>query len=295
MNKTVAIIGAGRVGSSVGFLLARAGYPVTAVAAQTAASVEKALEFIKGGGYPADAKKASGADIVFITTPDRTIRDVCEEISREGGLKRGSLVVHMSGAHSLDLLDAAKAAGAFRAVVHPLQSVPSREQGVRNLPGSFFRVEADPEALQLAKDLVRALGGLELALPKWTSDSGSASLYHAGAVAVSNYFVALIDFGLKFYEALGADRNEALRAVLPLIKGTLANIETLGIPDALTGPIVRGDVDTIRGHLEAMRQRAPELLGLYRALAKHTITVAQGRGLEPETARKMLSALKIED
>ena len=293
--KTVAIIGAGRVGSSVGFLLARAGYPVTAVAAQTAASVEKALEFIKGGGYPADAQKASGADIVFITTPDRTIRDVCEELSREGGLKPGALVVHMSGAHSLDLLDAAKAAGAYRAVIHPLQSVPSREQGVRNLPGSFFRIEADPEALQLAKDLVKALGGVELALPKWTPDGGSASLYHAGAVVVSNYFVALIDFGLKFYEALGADRNEALQAVMPLVKGTLKNIETLGIPAALTGPIVRGDVDTIRGHLEAMRARAPELLDLYRALAKHTITVAQGRGLEPETAREMLSALKMKD
>lgn len=292
--KTVAIIGAGRVGSSVGFLLARAGYAVTAVAAQTAASVEKALEFIRGGGFPADATKAVGADIVFITTPDRTIRDVCEKLSREGGLKPGSLVVHMSGAHSLDLLDAAKAAGAFRAVVHPLQSVPSREQGVRNLPGSFFRVEADPGALPLAKDLVKALGGVELAMPKWTPDSSSASLYHAGAVAVSNYFVALIDFGLKFYEALGADRNEALRAVLPLVKGTLANIETLGIPDALTGPIVRGDVDTMRGHIKAMRERAPELLDLYRALAKHTITVAEGRGLSSKKAGEMLDALKIE-
>ena len=287
-QKTVAIIGAGRVGSSIGFLLARSGYAVTAVAAQSAASAERALAFIGGGESVTDVVKASGADIVFITTPDRTIRDVCGEIARGGGLKPGSVVVHMSGAHSLDLLDPAKGAGASRAVVHPLQSVPSMEQGVKNLPGSYFRIEADPQALQTARDLVKALGGIELVMPKWTPDGHSAALYHAGAVAVSNYFVALVDYGLKFYEALGAERQEALKAVLPLIKGTLANIETLGVPGALTGPIVRGDVETVQGHVEAMRDRAPELLDLYRALAKHTVEVAGERGLADEKADELL-------
>lgn len=286
--KTVAIIGAGRIGSSVGFLLARAGFAVTAVAAQSARSAEQAFTFI-GAGEPASVTAGVlGADIVFITTPDRAIRDVCGEIVRGGGLKQGSLVVHMSGAHSLNLLDDAKAAGAYRAVIHPLQSVPSREQGVRNLPGSSFRVEADPEALPLARELVAALGGTELAMSKWTPDSFSASLYHAGAVAVSNYFVALIDFGLRFYEILGADRQEALRAVLPLIKGTLANMEHLGVPAALTGPIVRGDAETVRGHLDAMRERAPELLELYTALAKHTIALARAQGLGDDAAKDLL-------
>jgi predicted short-subunit dehydrogenase-like oxidoreductase (DUF2520 family) len=294
-QKTVAIIGAGRVGSSVGFLLARAGYAVTAVVAQTAVSAERALAFIGSGVSAADVVKASGADIVFITTPDRSIQEVCSRIARGGGLKPGALVVHMSGAHSLDLLDAAREAGAYRAVVHPLQSVPSMEQGVRNLPGSYFRVEADPEALATAKELVKALGGVELMMPKWTPGRHSAALYHAGAVAVSNYFVALIDYGLKFYEALGADRQEALKAILPLVKGTLANIETLGIPAALTGPVVRGDVETVRGHIDAMREQAPELLDLYRALARHTIAVARERGLSDEKAEEMMRLLKIED
>jgi len=291
MNKTVAIIGAGRVGSSVGFLLARAGYAVTAVAAQTAASRERALAFIGAGTSTADVVKASGADIVFITTPDRSIREVCEEIARGGGFRPGSVVLHMSGAHSVELLAAAKEVGAFRAVVHPLQSVPSMDQGVRNLPGSSFRIEADPEALGTAHELVTALGGNELAMPGWTQDGHSLSLYHAGAVVVSNYLVALMDFGLKFYEALGASRNEALAAVLPLVKGTLANIETLGIPSALTGPIVRGDVETIQGHLDAMRARAPELLDLYRALAKQTIAVAKERGLTEKQSDEMSALL----
>ena len=283
--KTVAIIGAGRVGSSVGFLLKRAGYAVTAVAARTAATAEKAAAFIGGGEPLADViQAASKADIVFITTPDRNIREVCDTIATNSGLKSGSLVVHMSGAHSLELLSTVRTKGSSRAVIHPLQSLASREQGVQTLPGSYFRVEADPEALERTRLVIAAVGGIELAMPDWKSDADSVALYHAGAVAVSNYFVALVDYGLKFYQALGANKQDALKAVLPLIRGTLHNIETLGIPDALTGPIVRGDIETVRNHLDAIRERAPELLDLYRELAKHTITVAKDRrSLKQET------------
>ncbi len=292
--KTVAIIGAGRVGSAVGFLLNKAGYSVAGVAARTLASAEKAAAFIGAGIPTADAvQAASQADIVFITTPDRVIKSIGETLAAGGRLKAGSMIVHTSGAHTLDLLDAVKACGSHRAVLHPLQSLASREEGVRNLPGSYFRIEADPGAVETAQSLVRALGGIELAMPKWKSDSESAALYHAGAVAVSNYFVALIDYGLKFYEALGADKKEALKAVLPLIRGTLHNMETLGIPDALTGPIMRGDVETVRQHLAAMRGRTPHLVGLYRSLAQQTVAVAKEKGsITAETAEEFLKQLR---
>jgi len=291
---TVAIIGAGRVGSTVGYLLARAGYAVTAVAARTRASAEKAVRFIGAGTATTDARMAaSTAGIIFITTPDGAIKKVCDEIGTSGGLKTGSLVVHMFGAASLELLDAARATGSFRAVIHPLQSMPSPEQGIKNLPGSYFRIEADPAARETAKQLVTDLGGVELVMEKWSSDKDSAALYHAGAVAVSNYFVALVDYGLKFAEALGADKQEALKALLPLIKGTLGNIETLGTADALTGPIARGDVETIRGHVEAMRKRTPELLDLYKHLARHTVSVARDKGsITQKTAEELLEQLQ---
>lgn len=293
-TKTVAIIGAGRVGSSVGYLLSRAGYVVTAVAARTTASAEKAATFIGAGTPTTDVVlAAAGAEVVFITTPDRVIKEVCEAIAAAGALKPGALVIHMSGAHSLGLLDAAKNIGIDRAVIHPLQSVPSPAQGIKNLPGSYFRTEADPEALETARALVTALGGIELVMPKWSSDKESAALYHAGAVAVSNYFVALIDYGLKFYQALGADKHEALKAVLPLIKGTLANIESMGTTEALTGPIVRGDAETIKGHIEAMQAKAPELLGLYRELAKQTVAVAVERGgITRQMAEELLNLVE---
>jgi len=293
-RKTVAIIGAGRVGSSVGFLLNQAGYIVTAVSSRTESSARMAAAFI-GAGKPATdmAEAAASAEIVFITTPDRVIKEVCEKIGAAGGFKPGSLAVHMSGAHSLDLLDAARTAGAHRAVLHPLQSLASKEQGVKTLPGSYFRIEADSDVLQTARDIVKALGGIELAMPKWKSDRDSAALYHAGAVAVSNYFVALVDYGLKFYQALGADKKEALKAVLPLIRGTLLNIETLGIPDALTGPIMRGDTQTVRDHLAAMKRRAPKLARLYKELARQTVAVARDRGsITQETAEELLNIVK---
>ncbi len=292
--KTVAIIGAGRVGSSVGFLLKRAGYAVTAIAARTMASAEKAAALIGGGEPTTDALKASSkAEIVFLTTPDGAIKNVCDKIASGGGLKPGSIVVHMFGAKSLELLDAAKSSGAYRAVIHPLQSAPSPAQGIKNLPGSYFRIEADPEALKTAKDIVQAMGGIELVMPQWRSDKDSAALYHAGAVTVSNYFVALVDYGLRFYEALGADKQETLKALLPLIKGTLQNIETLGTADALTGPIARGDVLTIQGHIEAMQKRTPELLALYKELARQTVSLARRKGsITKEKAEELLKLVK---
>jgi predicted short-subunit dehydrogenase-like oxidoreductase (DUF2520 family) len=178
-------------------------------------------------------------------------------------------------------------------VIHPLQSIPSRELGEKNIPGSYFRVEADPEASQTARELVTALGGIELKMLKWGSDATSAALYHAGAVAVSNYFVALVAFGLRYYEALGADRKEALKAVLPLIKGTLMNIESAGIPGALTGPIMRGDSETVRGHMEAMQARAPELLPLYRELGRQTVAVAREKNsISPQQAAEIIQLME---
>ena len=291
--KTVAIIGAGRIGGAVGQLLARAGYTVTAVAARSSSSAERTRAFIGSGEATTDAvKAAASADIVFITTPDGAIGRVCEAIAAGGGFRRGALVVHVSGAQTIELLASASACGAGRAVIHPLQSVPSMDLGVKNLPGSSFRIEADPEALPAARELVAALGGRELSLPAWTPDRESAALYHAGAVVVSNFFVALVDFGLQFYQTLGAGREEALTAVLPLIRGTLGNIESAGIPGALTGPIMRGDVQTVRGHLEAMQARAPHLLGLYRALARHTVAVAREKGsITDQAAGELLGLL----
>jgi predicted short-subunit dehydrogenase-like oxidoreductase (DUF2520 family) len=279
---TIAIIGAGRLGGAIGRLLAEgpeAGYHVVAATGRTRRTASAAARFIGSGEPLTDVSRAaSEADIVLITTPDRQISTVCERIAQRGGFRRGALVAHASGAGTRELLDAARAAGALRAVIHPLQSVPDRERGVALLPGSFFRIEADPGALRRARALVHALGGVELSLPRWKADPASAALYHAGAVAASNYLVTLLDFAARHLQALGADRRQALRALLPLAKGTLANLEQLGSPAALTGPIARGDAPTVAGHVAALKLRAPELLELYLQLARQTVPLAREKG-----------------
>jgi len=291
-GKTVAIIGAGRLGGAIGRLLALAGCRIVAVTARTRRSAAAAARFIGAGEPMTDVAAAAGrAALVLITTSDREIRAVCERIARGGGLRAGVLVAHTSGAQTRELLDVAREAGALRAVIHPLQSVPSRELGVVNLPGSFFRIEADPGARRHVRELLRALGGKELVLPGWRGDPESAALYHAGAVAASNSLVTLLDFAARHLQALGADRRQALRALLPLVRGTLANIERLGIPAALTGPIARGDAPTIAGHVAALRVRAPELLELYRALARRTIPLAREQGTLSGRAAKKISRI----
>ncbi|HEY5999852.1 MAG TPA: Rossmann-like and DUF2520 domain-containing protein, partial [bacterium] len=292
-RETVAIIGPGRVGGALGRLLARAGYRVVAVAGRTRRSAASAVRFIGAGTPTADpAAAAARAAIVLLTVPDREIRGLCERIAHAGGFRRGSLVVHASGAHTRDLLEAARAAGALRAVVHPLQSVPERALGVASIPGSFFRVEADRGARTRVRALVRALGGAELTLPGWKGDPASAALYHAGAVAASNYLVTLLDYAARLLRTLGADRGQALRAVLPLVRGTLANIGRLGIPAALTGPVARGDVATVAAHVAALRGRAPELLPLYALLARETVPLAREKGgLSARAAGELLDVL----
>jgi predicted short-subunit dehydrogenase-like oxidoreductase (DUF2520 family) len=278
-RETVAIVGAGRVGGALGRLLAQGGYRVVAVAGRTRRSAAAAARFIGAGEPTADAVAAARrAAIVLITVPDREIGGICERIAAAGGFRRGSLVAHASGAHTRKLLDAARDAGALRAVLHPLQAVPTRALGVANIPGSFFRTEADRGARTRVSSLVRALGGAELSLPGWAGDPQSAALYHAGAVAASNYLVTLLDFAARLLRTLGADRRQALRAVLPLVRGTLANIERLGIPGALTGPIARGDAGTVVAHVAALRERAPELLALYCLLARETVPLAREKG-----------------
>lgn len=278
-REAIAIVGAGRLGGALGRLLVRAGHRVVAVVGTTRRSAAAAAKFIGAGEPTADPVAAAArATIVLITVPDREIRAVCERIALGGGFRRGALVAHASGAHTVDLLEAARAAGARRAVLHPLQAVPSRERGVANIPGSSFRTEADRGVQTRVRSLVRALGGKEVRLPGWKGDPESAALYHAGAVAASNYLVTLLDFAARLLNALGAERRQALEALLPLVRGTLANIERLGIPAALTGPIARGDAATVGGHVAALRARAPGLLALYAPLARETVALAREKG-----------------
>jgi predicted short-subunit dehydrogenase-like oxidoreductase (DUF2520 family) len=284
--RRVSIIGAGVVGTALGYLLNKGGFPVVGIASRTLRSAEKAREFIGSGQTSIDlSSTARKAEIVFLTTSDRAIKGACDHIAFEGGFNPGAVVFHTCGALPSTILKSARKCGAETASLHPLQSFANVKKAVKNLPGSYFCIEGDESAISVAREIIAVLRGKEITLNVYKKP-----FYHAGACAASNFLVATVGFGLELFEAAGIERHDALKALMPLIKGTVKNIETLGIPLALTGPIARGDRDVIEDHLKIVLKERPELVKIYTELGRYTAKVAVKKGtLKDKTARSIIS------
>jgi predicted short-subunit dehydrogenase-like oxidoreductase (DUF2520 family) len=221
--------------------------------------------------------RSRDVDILFITTPDRLIGDVAAELSQKGGIRAGQVVVHMSGSLTSDILAPVRAHGAFAASLHPLQSFADFHQAKKNIPGSVFCLEGDEPALTELKKMIEIFGGEQISIPKQQK-----VLYHAGAVVASNYLVTLLWAAVLILKEIGMKEKTALRALLPLVEGTLNNVKALGVPTALTGPIARGDAPTISEHVGALEEKIPELLDFYRVMGRLTVEAAHHNGNVPE-------------
>lgn len=269
----IAVVGTGKVGSALALLLDRQGYPISGVASKSIFSASRVAKEINVTATDRPEEITIGADVVFITTPDREISRVTGEITGRGGFKPGQIVLHTSGAHPADEVGAARRAGAFVFSLHPLQSFADIKMAMENLPGSYFALEGDQEARPVAEQIVKDLGGKSFFI-----SAGDKPLYHAAACIASNYLVSLIHFATGLYECFGLSREEAFEALLPLIRGTINNIGQAGPALALTGPLARGDGPTIEGHLEALKESGDLQLDLYRGLGLYTVEVALEKG-----------------
>lgn len=288
-GRAVAILGAGKVGRGVGQLLCRAGLRVIAVTARSQETADAAAQAISAetAASADNVSAARLADIVLVTTGDGAIASVVAEVAGAGGFRPGQLVLHMSGALPLAVLVPAADAGALVGCAHPLQSFATAEDAAEKIPGSFFGVTAESGSEELLGALVAVLGGHPVAV----ADEAKA-VYHAAAVMASNYLVAVEDLAVRTLMASGFDEVSALRALQPLISGTVTNIEAHGTTHALTGPVVRGDVGTVRSHVTALAELPGDALTLYRALGLHALEIAIRRGsLRPETAASLRAAL----
>lgn len=273
MSKKIGIIGAGVVGTAIGVVLQNKGYEITGVYDKKNESTKALVERI-GCTTFISAKELSGlVDILFITTPDSAIKTLVSEMAAEDAFTAGQLVIHMSGAHSSELLNPAREYGAEALSIHPLQSFANVETAIKNLPGSMFSLEGDADAYFLGIEIVENLGGNYFFI-----DRQAKPLYHAGACAVSNYLVAVIDLGIKLLEKTGLPREMAVTSLMPLINGTISNVKASGVPAALTGPISRGDFETVYNHLTCMEGMEPGLLDLYSCLGYYTAEIAYAKG-----------------
>ena len=282
----IGFVGAGKVGAAMAILLQRAGYRIVGVASRTAESANKLSARLN---CPVLSKEelAKGSEVLLITTSDDAIASVAQEIAEKDGFCSGQIVLHMSGAHTAQLLEPAADKGAITISVHPIQSFASVEQAITLLPGTYFSIEGDTRGYSFAQEMVEKLGGKHFIL-----DSNSKVLYHAAASVASNYLVGLLKTALDLLAAAGVPEEVRLPAFLPLVEGTLKNTKKLGIPQALTGPISRGDLGTLEKHLDAMKE-LPELLSVYRALGLVTVDAALQKGtINEKQAAAIRSLLK---
>ncbi len=266
----IGFIGAGTVGTALAVRLSERGYHVVVVSSRSKASAEKLAALIKGCRVAGSNQAAAdAADLIFITTPDGVIPQVAAELR----WRSGQSVVHCSGADSTDTLEPARKAGANVGAFHPLQTFASVNQALDNIAGSTFAIESQEPLLTTLKDMATALDGHSIEL-----EASDKVVYHAAAVMACNYMVTLVKLATDLWQTFGVPPQEATRALMPLLQGTLHNIDKVGLPQCLTGPIARGDKGTVAKHLKALREQAPSLLSTYGELGLQTIPMALAKG-----------------
>ena len=282
MKPSFAIVGCGRVGTALAVYLTKLGYHAAGLSSKSLSSAKTLANTIGTDNFSdVPCQLTKNADIVFITTPDDIIKNVCDEISAHNGFHQDATILHCSGSLPSTILSAAKNCKAVIGSLHPLQSFASTEFKTNPFQGIIIAVEGEKTAVENAGKLADDLGGNCLTILTETK-----TLYHASAVVASNYLVTLMDFAFKLINQAGISSQDALTVLKPLVNGTLKNIEKTGIPEALTGPIARGDVDVVKSHIEEITTQLPELLSLYKILGSHTVDVAEAKGSLSESSIK---------
>jgi predicted short-subunit dehydrogenase-like oxidoreductase (DUF2520 family) len=278
-------IGTGKVGTALAVLLNRKGYNVVAVYDHTPKAAERLKALFDTCQVVDNSQQvADTADLIFITTPDGIIESVASQIK----WTRGKTVIHCSGADSTAILDKARQDGATVGVFHPLQTFAGIPQAIENIPGTTFAIESEEPLLTTLKEIAVSLGGNWIQLK---ADDKAA--YHAAAVFASNYLVTLVKMATDLWQTFDIPTDQAINALLHLMRGTLHNIETLGLPQCLTGPIARGDIDTVRKHLDEINNKAPRLLPSYKELGLQTVPIALDKGnIDAHQAREIEILLK---
>lgn len=279
-SSTIGFIGAGTVGSSLAVCLSRAGYQVVAVASRTPASAQLLAGRIVGCQARGTAQEvADAALLVVISTPDDAIREVAESLT----WRPGQVVIHCSGATSLDVFQHPVGQGAVAGAAHPLQAFSSVENGVDSIPGTTFGIEGDSEVRSALSAMARHMGGRPVFLR-----AEDKALYHLTGVMMGNLLTCLAATAAQMWEQCGYSRTEGVRALVPMMRGVVSNLERAGVPGAVAGPYVRGDLGTIRKHIETLAARAPETLALYRELARAAVPFGvEKKALSQETARQI--------
>jgi predicted short-subunit dehydrogenase-like oxidoreductase (DUF2520 family) len=275
----VGVIGAGRVGAVLAAALRSAGHDVVAAAGESDASRGRIADLLPGVPTLKPSAVARSCDLLLLTVPDDMLPNVVAVLSDSGAIRPGQYVVHTSGRHGLAVLGPAVAVGARGIAAHPAMTFTGTALDLGRLDGCVFGLTAPDEERDFADRLVAQLRGRALWIPE-----ERRTLYHASLAHGANHLVTLVAQAMELLAAAGAEAPaETLR---PLLSAALDNALEHG-DDALTGPIVRGDAETVRGHLAEIARTAPHTLPSYVAMARSTVdrVVTDGRLLPIRAAK----------
>ena len=277
---TIGVIGAGRLGSSLAQGIAAAGYTVTAASTRRPEHARWLTERMPGATVTDNTQEvADAAGAVFICVDDGSIAAVCRSLR----WRAGQSVIHCSGAQPLSVMAAADAQGAVTGGFHPLQTFPGPDVAHR-FSGIAFGIESRSAGLSdWMKRLAQDLGGTTVEI---SEDVRAA--YHASAVMACGLLTGLVGLSADMWRSLGVDRQRAVELLTPLVASTVEGIGERGIPAAITGPYVRGDVETVQMHIEATRHASTETGRAYAALALAALPYAVEQGGLGDSARSRI-------
>ncbi|MEJ7634634.1 Rossmann-like and DUF2520 domain-containing protein [Aeromicrobium sp.] len=242
LRHTIGVVGAGRVGAVLASRLRSAGYPLAGVSGRSTASQLRIRTLLPGAEVLTPTEVTAASDILVLAVPDDDLIAIAEELAASGAIRRGQYVLHTSGRHGLDALASLTRLGARPIAFHPAMTFTGTPVDLVRTP--VYGLTAGPAERPLAEELVAALGGT----PMWVAEADRA-LYHAALAHGANHLVTLVAQSMDLLRTAGsADPAAVLR---PLLGAALDNVLAYG-DAALTGPVVRGDVTTIRAHVDAL-------------------------------------------
>lgn len=269
-NPTTFVVGAGPVATALAGALRLGGVPVLGLWARKppqARAAGSAAGVAAFSSAPPDILLE--AEVVLLAVRDASLAEVAQMLAGTGLIGKRHVLLHCAGALAAeDVLGAVAPKVGGVGTMHPLSAIADGRAAMRTLKGTVFGVEGDERGKVAATKLVGAIGGIVMDL-----DRTQMAAYHCAAALASNYIVSAIDAAAEVLAGAGVSANEAVQALVPLAEGAIRNIAAKGTTEGLTGPIRRGDAQTIQRHLDAIAQK-PEVAELYRALARHAVEIA---------------------
>lgn len=297
---SLTIIGPGRLGQAFAIALSDFGYTINALVARRPAMAEKAAGLLPSGPARIETlginqlARLPPTDLILITTPDDAIEVTAQRLAAvETHKGHGSVVLHTSGALSSSVLGPLAAVGFHTGSLHPLVSVSEPRAGSKALRGAYYCVEGDKAATKIARRIVKDLDGKSFSI-----EPESKAMYHAAALTAAGHLTALVDLAIEMLGSCGLSRPAAQRVLMPLVESSVANLKASPPEDALTGTFARGDLATVKRHLEALAHEAKlggkvsDALSIYKLLGLRSLDLAGKKGLDAKLSKKIKALLE---